>query len=120
MSQRILIAEDQEDARILFKLILETEGYEVSTATNGQTAYEEFLRQPPDLLITDISMPEMDGLALIRAVKRTPQGTALPVILITAFGEGRLKHLHPLGVERVLEKPIEPQELAQTVREMLA
>ena len=119
MKQRILIAEDNEDVRSLCTLILEMEGYEVATAVDGQAAYDELLRHPPDLLITDLSMPRMDGFALIKALRQEARVASIPIILFTAYGTGRLKNLKPLGVDLVLEKPIDPQELSAAVAAVL-
>lgn len=119
MKHRILIAEDNDDVRSLCTMALELDGYEVHTAIDGQAAYEEFLRHPPDLLITDLSMPRMDGFALIRAIKQEMRFAQIPIILFTAYGSGRLKNLRPLGVNLVIEKPIAPEELSQAVDVLL-
>ncbi len=119
MRQRILIAEDNDDVRSLCTLILEMEGYEVETAVDGQAAYDELLRRPVDLLITDLSMPRMDGFALIKALRQEALVAPIPIILFTAYGTGRLKNLRPLGVNFVLEKPIDPEELTQAVAAVL-
>ncbi|MBS1812302.1 MAG: response regulator [Acidobacteria bacterium] len=119
MKQRILIAEDTEDLRELYAFTLEMEGYEVQSVEDGQSAYEEFLRHPPALLVTDLSLPRMDGFAVIQAIKQEPRFSAIPVILVSAFGNGRLKQLKPLGVNLVLEKPIEPETLLQAVETIL-
>ena len=116
MQRRILLAEDNEDACSLFTLILEVEGYEVKACNDGETALAEFKQSPPDLLLTDLSLPKMDGFALIQAIKQDESFSHIPIILITAYGMGRLKHLRPLGVTCVLEKPIEPDKLTQAVQ----
>lgn len=120
MERRILIAEDEEDSRLLYTLTLKIEGYEVQAVSDGQAAYEEFLQHPPDLLITDISMPHWDGCALVSAIKKEARFEQIPIILITAYGGGILRRMRPLGVDLVLEKPIEPTELLQAVRELLS
>ncbi len=116
MKRRILLVEDNNDARTLFTLILEMEGYEVIAFEDGQIAYEQFRPHSPDLLITDLSLPKMDGFALIQAIRKEEGFSQLPVILITAYGMGRLKNLRPLGVNCVLEKPLDPTVLTETVQ----
>lgn len=116
MKQRILLADDNEDIRTLCTCILEVEGYEVLAVDDGQAAYEAFLQDPPALLITDLSMPQMDGFALIRAIKKV---ASIPIILFTAYGRGRLNRLKPLGVDLVLDKPVEPEELTQAIKALL-
>ncbi len=119
MKRRILVVEDNNDARSLFTLILEMEGYEVIAFEDGQTAYEQFRQHSPDLLITDLSLPKMDGFALIQAIRKEEGFSQIPIILVTAYGMGRLKHLRPLGVNCVLEKPLDPSVLAETVHAIL-
>lgn len=119
MKQRILIADDNEDMRLLCTTVLKMEGYEVQAAIDGQVALEEFRRHPPDLLITDLSMPRMDGFALIKAIKQEERFAQIPIILCSAYGKGRLKNLRPLGVDLAMDKPIDPEDLAQSVGTIL-
>jgi CheY-like chemotaxis protein len=81
---KILVVEDNEDSRILLESLLEANGYEVESAENGIVAFELATRRPPDLIISDILMPEMDGYVLCRAVKADEQLRAIPFVFYTA------------------------------------
>lgn len=119
MKQQILLVDDSDDLRSLYATVLEMEGYEVRTAIDGQAALEVCVDYSPDLLITDLSMPRMDGFALIRALKQEAGLLQLPVLLITAYQDVREKWLKPLGVDLLLEKPIDPEMLVQAVEILL-
>jgi CheY-like chemotaxis protein len=81
---RVLVAEDEPDALRLLELLLAVWGYEVISARNGVEALEQ-CTPPPDLLLTDISMPEMDGIELCRRFRANPQLKDVPIIALTAL-----------------------------------
>lgn len=85
MLDNILIVEDLEDSRFFLRAILETGKYTVTEAQNGKDALTLFQETPFDLILTDIRMPEMDGLSLLRHIKRSSPQT--PVIIISAYRE---------------------------------
>src|SRR5215468_4959160 len=84
MSKLILIVEDEMVLRQSLSELLVEEGYEVLEAENGKAAYDVLLQRPVDLVLTDVRMPEMDGLTLLAHVQKVAPQT--PVIVITAFG----------------------------------
>ena len=81
---KILIVEDNEDSRVLLESFLQASGYAVESAENGMLALEIAKRTHPDLIISDILMPEMDGYALCRAIKSDEQLRTIPFIFYTA------------------------------------
>ncbi|MGP8162094.1 MAG: response regulator [Candidatus Dormibacteria bacterium] len=85
MSHHILVAEDEADIRELLRLVLTGAGHEVETAPDGAAALESAVARPPALLVTDLRMPSMNGLDLIRALRGDPTLCHVPVILFTAF-----------------------------------
>jgi CheY-like chemotaxis protein len=85
VTHRILVAEDQADIRELLRLALTAAGYEVETAPDGGAAWELAVARPPELLVTDLRMPTMDGLELILALRAEPSLSQTPVILFTAY-----------------------------------
>jgi len=84
MAKTILIAEDEQVLRDSLAELLDDEGYEVAQACDGQAAFQRVLQHPVDLVLTDIRMPRMDGMALLEKLRQTIPQT--PVIIITAFG----------------------------------
>ena len=85
MSHHVLVAEDEADIRELLRLALTGAGYEVETAPDGAAAWELAVARPPALVVTDLRMPAMNGLVLIRALRDAPALRRVPVILFTAF-----------------------------------
>jgi len=85
MKPLVLVVDDEETQRKMLQKILIREGYDVSIAAGGREALSKFREQPADVVVTDIKMPDMDGLQLFRDIKQIDSGTS--VILITAFGD---------------------------------
>src|SRR5205807_817483 len=81
---RILVAEDSSTQALQIQLLLEEAGFVVETAANGQEALQAIRRDPPDLVLTDLDMPGMNGLELVETLRR--EHSSLPVILITQYG----------------------------------
>ncbi|MCK5262126.1 MAG: HD domain-containing protein [Gammaproteobacteria bacterium] len=119
---KILIAEDTEDSRILLEMTLASQGHEVISSSNGIEALNLARSTPPDLIISDIMMPEMDGFELCRQVKTDPELQKIPFIFYTStYTEPNDEELaRLLGGSRFLIKPLEPQELMKTIEEVLA
>src|SRR5690349_3506835 len=80
----VLVVDDEVSALKAMKSLLESEGFSVTTAENGQKALDKLAVAPPDILVTDLKMPDVDGLELLQRAKMTYDD--LPVIVVTAFG----------------------------------
>lgn len=117
----ILIVEDHEILRDGLQILLETEGFSVVSAAHGQDAIQKMMENAhPDLILSDISMPEMDGYAFYDAVRARPEWIAIPFIFLTARGErDDIFASKKLGVEDYLIKPVDRQELVTTIRSRL-
>jgi DNA-binding response OmpR family regulator len=116
----ILVTDDESGIRLMLKTALESDGYTVMEASNGRAALEVIKERTPDLVVLDLNMPVMDGMAVLEAMK-TLVGIARPrVIILTAYGSipAAVKATR-LGAVDFLEKPITPNELRQTVRSVL-
>jgi diguanylate cyclase (GGDEF)-like protein len=81
---QVLVVDDDQDKRNLLEVAMEMEGYDVRTATNGPDALMAIESYPPDLIVTDVMMPEMDGYELARRIRQNPQTRFIPLILQTA------------------------------------
>jgi diguanylate cyclase (GGDEF)-like protein len=117
----ILIAEDEPSLRENLQFLLEMEGYSVQAASDGRSALEAALRAPPDLLITDVMMPHMDGHELVRQLRSNALTALLPIIMLSA----RLEHKDvrlgmTLGADDYLFKPYQRDELLEAVVARLA
>ena len=104
MAETILIVEDEQVLRESLAELLSDEGYEVLQADNGKTAYEIVVDRPVDLVLSDVRMPEMDGMSLLERLKQAAPET--PVIMITAYGDvDTAVRTMKLGASDFLEKP---------------
>jgi len=83
MERKILVAEDSPTQAERVRLLLEGEGYRVELANNGREGLERVCSAPPDLIISDVVMPEMDGYAFCRAVKSAQETRRIPFVLLT-------------------------------------
>ncbi len=117
MPKTILVVDDATNIRVMVASYLEGEGFRVLSAASGREALELARRDPPDLVVLDIMMPEMDGYAFLRAYRR--EGDA-PVIMLTAKVEEVDKVLGlELGADDYMTKPFGLRELAARVRAVL-
>ncbi len=114
MTNRILLVDDEETLRFVLRETLISEGYSVDVANDGFQALERVKLKPYDLLITDIKMHGMDGLQLIREIKRN--GSHLKIIIITAYGSLEMvKEAARLGVIEFVSKPFKIQEIKDVI-----
>lgn len=118
---RILLIDDDDQFRSMLAARLERMGHEVTTACDGRIGLQQFREQQPDLIISDLIMPQMEGLELIRELRGTP-----PVRIIAMSGGGRtspttyLQIAQRLGAVAVLEKPFSTDELTAAIRAALS
>ncbi|HWK87413.1 MAG TPA: response regulator [Xanthobacteraceae bacterium] len=119
VSQKILLAEDDNDMRRFLVRALTKAGYEVASFDNGKSAYDRLREEPFELLLTDIVMPEMDGIELAR--KATEIDPALKVMFITGFAAVALNPDNNAPKDaKVLSKPFHLKDLVNEVERMLA
>lgn len=116
-SKRILIVDDEENARVALSKILAHEGYDVSSAANGLEALNFLRNRDVELIITDINMPEMNGLTFLREINRChPQSS---VIMITAYGEVEsYLEAMDLGAFEYINKPVKYDDLKKVMNKI--
>ena len=115
--RRMLIADDDRITRMLVRLLLERDGYEVFEGENGAHAVELAHRERPDLLIIDLMMPEMDGYRAIEKIRRDVALSTLPVMVLTAEdGPGIELRVLEIGADDYMVKPFEAEILLSRVR----
>jgi DNA-binding response OmpR family regulator len=106
---RILVADDEPITRMLVKLLLEREHYDVMEATNGDQAVEIALRERPNLVLIDLNMPVMDGYQAIHFLRKTLSMATLPIIVLTAEdGDSIERRVLELGANDYIIKPFDP------------
>lgn len=118
---RILAVDDEPNIVRLIQVNLERHGYQVETANNGAQALAKIRASRPDLLVSDVMMPEMDGFELLANIRRDPQLMDLPVIMLTAKAQDRdVLEGYKTGADMYLTKPFNPQELLAFVKRILS
>jgi CheY-like chemotaxis protein len=114
--ERILVVEDNMDTYELVHFILEKNGYETFLASNGRDGVNAALKQRPDLIIMDMSMPEMDGWTATDLIKRNVQTSAIPLIALTAHAlPGDRQRALDVGCDEYITKPMDLDELVETI-----
>lgn len=114
---RVLVADDEPITRMLVKLLLEREQYEVLEATNGREAVEIAAREKPDLLLIDLNMPDVDGYQAIAQLRRGLAPVTMPIVVLTAeSGAGVERRVLDLGADDYILKPFDPEVLLSRVQ----
>ena len=115
---KILIVDDEQSYRQLLTLVFEEQGNTIRTAMNGRQALELLAAEPSDIIISDVKMPDMDGIEMLRAVRETQPD--LGVILMTAFASvATAREAFKLGADDFIQKPFDVEELKLIVRKTL-
>jgi two-component system alkaline phosphatase synthesis response regulator PhoP len=119
MKKHVLVVDDEEDIVDLLTYNLLKEGYEVSSARNGQSALEMASRAP-DLILLDVMMPGLDGFEVCRRLKRDPATSTIPIVFLTARSAevDEITGLE-IGADDFIRKPISPRKLVARVRAVL-
>jgi len=116
---KILVVEDNTDSRDLLAKLLAMSGYEVLSAPDGESAYTTALDQLPDLIITDINMPRMDGISLLRKVRLESVLDRTAVFVVTAFGSEAAREAMEEGADAATAKPFDFEAFVETVNRLM-
>jgi two-component system, sensor histidine kinase and response regulator len=116
---RILAVDDVPDNLSLIEGILEDEGYDLQLVGSGAEALRAIERQPPDLILLDIMMPDMDGYEVTRQIRRNANLPYIPILLITAHDQSSLVEGLDAGADDFVRKPVDPDELMARARSLL-
>ena len=120
MPTTILIADDSSTMRCLVRDALEADAHHVIEAVDGRAALVTAEATPADLVITDVNMPEMDGIALVRALRADPRYRFTPILVLTTEGGDAMKQKgREAGATGWLVKPFDAARLRQTVLQVL-
>jgi len=119
LSKKILVVDDSVDTRELLHLYLKTAGYMVFLAADGGEGLYQAKMDEPDLIITDITMPNLDGFGMIRELRATERFADIPIIALTAYGEEQLEKAREAGATEAVTKPMNLEELVRLVNSLL-
>ena len=118
--QKILVVDDELDCQAVLAIYLESRGYQVECASSGLEALSIFESNPPDLVISDVMMPHMDGFEFCRRLRSSRLGQLVPFIFLSGQGELESKvEGHSIGGDDYLVKPFQPQEILAKVKGQL-
>jgi DNA-binding response OmpR family regulator len=118
--ERILIVDDEADCQTVLAMYLESQGYRVESASSGREALSIFENDSPDLVISDVMMPEMDGFEFCRRLRATRLGQLVPFIFLSGQGELESKiEGHSMGADDYLVKPFQSEEILAKIKAQL-
>jgi CheY-like chemotaxis protein len=118
--KKILIVEDQSDALDMLALLFRHEGYQVITATDGQQGFDSACKEQPDLILTDLMMPNLDGIDMIHLLRNEPQFQKVPIIVMTAYGEIKAQKALDAGANEAVHKPIPFDHLINLTAQLIS
>jgi len=120
MSKRILYIEDNPENRMLMRRVLMSEGYEMEEAVDGQSGMEKAAESPPDLILMDINLPEIDGYEVTARLKQLPNMQGVPIIAVTAnVMKGDREKTLAAGCDGYIQKPIDIDLLPSQIESFL-
>ena len=116
---RVLLVDDNADLRFVWRRLLVTAGFQVSEAPNGEEGLRRARELQPDLIVMDVSMPVLDGIAATARLKSQRETAAVPVIVISGEAD-TAERARAAGCEIFLTKPIRNQQLLEAIHRVLA
>ena len=119
MSRRILVVEDNHDTSFTLCRLLKLEGYEVEHAIDGVAGFSTATSLHPDLIVTDLQMPRMNGIEMIKRIREDFGLNGTPILVMSAYGRRTLDEAMEAGANGFIEKPLDFDSLLAKVRETL-
>ena len=120
-TKHILVVDDDDLMRAFVKELLKVHDFTITEAANGKAGLKEFRENTPDLVITDIIMPEMEGISFIRELRE--HNKEIPIIAMTGNVHGRMEEFleisSQLGADEILRKPIKAKEFLDTIERLI-
>ena len=120
LRRTILVVDDFDDTRLLLRTWLERKGFRVVEAENGLEAVDMTQHESPDLIIMDMQMPYLDGLAATRKIREMKQFGALPILAVSAYGADQFRaQAIAAGCDEYVSTPFEPTALEKIIRTLV-
>lgn len=120
MSANILTVDDSASIRMTTKIALSNAGYQVTEAVDGLDGLNKAKSANFDLIVTDLNMPNMNGLAMIEALRQSPAHTGIPIIFLTTESDADMKsRAKAAGATGWITKPFDPEQLVKIARKVL-
>lgn len=119
--KRVLLVEDSVDVLCLLQVELETLGYEVDAAMRADVALAKAVRTPPDVIVSDLGMPGMDGFEFIKRIRKTAGFASVPAIALTGSSSDKdVQYALAVGFTAHVSKPVDARELARRIEQLTA
>lgn len=119
MQKKILVIDDLKEMRRVLEIRLKAEGYKVISACDGQEGIEKVRKEKPDLVITDLAVPKMNGHVIVRILKGSPDFRNIPVVMLSSFVDENMKRRLELGADAYFPKSCDPVVFMAKIRELL-
>jgi len=119
VSAKVLVVEDHADTRELIAMLLNMAGYAVATAADGQQGITQASLQQPDIIVTDINMPNLTGTEMIKRLRNLQEFSSVPIIVLTAYGNDVALDAVTRGANKALAKPVDFELLVGTIKDLL-
>jgi len=117
MGKKILVIEDNEQNMYLMHFLLESNGYSVIEALNGQVGIQKAIDEHPDVILLDIQLPEMDGYQIAKILRKTPDIDTIPIIAVASYAmAGDREKILAAGATDYIEKPINPATFVDQIK----
>ena len=116
---KVLVVEDNTDTRELIAMLLNMEGYAVDTAEDGQQGIAQASLQRPDIIVTDINMPKLTGIEMIKRLRDLPEFSSVPIVVLTAYGKDIALDALTSGATQALTKPVDFDLLVGAIKDLL-
>ena len=120
MPEKILVVDDSDDTREMMTKLLELESFTVVTAEDGRVVIDIAEAEQPDIIITDINMPNLNGIEMIKILRQQPRFSKVPIMAITAYGNGVAAEAVAAGANHAATKPVEFETLIGGIRKLLS
>ena len=120
MAKTVLIVEDYADTRAMMRFLLQSYGYQVIEAADGQEAVEKVKQQSPDLILMDLSLPVMDGFTATQTIRKFDGFGKVPIIAVTAYGKSYYRQAIEAGCDDLINKPLDFNNLEPILEQYLA
>lgn len=118
---RVLVVDDSPHVLKLVQVNLESEGYEICTASDGSEALDAVARERPDAIVCDLMMPVTDGYTFLRMLRTDPATSKIPFVVLSAKTmPDDIRQALEMGADRYITKPFDPAELVEAVAELVS
>jgi two-component system chemotaxis response regulator CheY len=119
VGHKLLVVEDNASVREMFAIALSEAGFSVITAEDGYAGLDRARRERPDLILTDLEMPNLDGIQMIQRLRQEPELQRIPVLVLSAVHRGMLTQAIAAGACEVMQKPVQLMSLIKIVKQIL-